>query len=228
MRYKKIIPNAKVYTFTKAKLSLPETNPTVPNVFNGKLVYLGFKDYGFQPMIKVLDVDTSESLFFFPKDVMQIDINENFNYGVNNLPKTTHVKSVIDYGFGEMQELYPQYSAANGTNTQVGEFSASDVEQKYQQSGSKLSFGDWLKSDQGKKLVNDSLTLAFSLLNKNNNNTNTANPTEGNNNNNNTHSDKGFEILNMKPLTFALVSIGTITAIVLAIKYIPKITKKTI
>lgn len=222
MKYKQTTPNAKAYTFTKAKLGLPETNTTVPNVFNGKLVYLGFKDYGFQPMIKVLD--TSEPLYFFPKDVSEVE-GSAFNYGVNTLPQTSRVANTVDYGFSEMRNTYMQVSDFSGTNTSIGEFNSAEVEEKYKQSGSKLNFGEWIKSDQGKKLVNDSLSLAFSLLNKNNNQ-NTQPPV--NNEQNNTPSDKGFTILKMKPLTFTLVAVGTIAAIVLAVKYIPQIksTKK--
>lgn len=219
MRYKITSPNAKAYTFKKAKLALSENNPMVPNVFNGKLVYLGFKDHGFQPMIKV--IGTSEPIYFFPKDVSEQ--NDGFDYGVDNMPTTKEASTNQVDSLRQFKNLYPQYSNSTGDNRALGEFTSSEVEEQYKKSGSKLSFGEWIQSEQGKKLVNDSLSLAFSLLNKNNpsnqptSNTNT--PTKQ------LTEDSDFTILNMKPLTFTLVSVVTIAAIVLAVKYIPKTTK---
>ncbi|PIZ52156.1 hypothetical protein COY27_01110 [Candidatus Woesearchaeota archaeon CG_4_10_14_0_2_um_filter_33_13] len=220
MKYKKTTPTAKAYTFSKAKLSLPTNEPVVPNVFNGKLVYLAFKDYGFQPMIKVENVQSKEPIYYFPKDVIELK-NDGFEYRLDNMPLTRKASShtAVYEGFEDFKQMYPQYSSV------TGEFTPSQVEDQYKKSGSKLSFGEWIKSEDGKKLVNDSLTLAFALLNKNQQQQQQTG-VQTNMNNNELKPEKEFTILKMKPLTFALVSLATIGAIVLAIKYIPKTTKK--
>lgn len=209
-QYRKINASAKAYNFINAKLALPTNQPKITNLFNGKLVFLGFKNYGFQPMIKVLGTG-NEEYFFFPKDVEQTRAATNYNRAIVPLPKLTNASPNGGTDMQDFRSTYTQFSNA------TGEFSQQEVQNAYQNSGSKMSFNEWIQSEQGKKLVNDSLQLAFQLINKNNPTNNQALPSQNTDEDNQTQ--KEFTILKMHPLTFTIVALSTTVIGIIAFSY---------
>lgn len=216
-QYRKINASAKAYNFINAKLALPTNQPKITNLFNGKLVFLGFKNYGFQPMIKVLGTG-NEEYFFFPKDVEQIRAATNYNRAIVPLPKLTNASPNGGTDMQDFRSTYTQFSNA------TGEFSPEDVQSAYKNSGSKMSFNEWIQSEQGKKLVNDSLQLAFQLINKNNSTNNQG--TSYQNTEEDNEPQKEFTILKMHPLTFTIVALSTAVIGIIAFSYFSN--KKTL
>lgn len=216
-QYRKINASAKAYNFINAKLALPTNQPKITNLFNGKLVFLGFKNYGFQPMIKVLGTG-NEEYFFFPKDVEQTRAATNYNRAIVPLPSLTNASPKGGTDMQDFRSTYTQFSNA------TGEFSPEDVQSAYKNSGSKMSFNEWIQSEQGKKLVNDSLQLAFQLINKNNPTNNQALPSQNTDEDNQTQ--KEFTILKMHPLTFTIVALSTAVIGIIAFSYLSN--KKTL
>lgn len=193
MKFQKINSTANAYLFKNATLSLPTQQPAISTIFDGKLVYLGFKDYGFHPMIQVLE-KTNEQLYFFPKDVTQKG-NDSTNF-------------IAD---------------SNHSNA-VGVFSEQQVNQAYQNSGTKFNLGDWLKSEGGKKIVNDSISLGLDLIrDKAIKNPTQTTPTPGSyqplpeDDNKNKPSTDFWT-----PLTIGITAVSVIVLGAIAFKYIPK------
>lgn len=213
-KYRKINASAKAYNFINAKLALPTSQPKIGGMFPGKLVFLGFKNYGFQPMIKVLGTAANEEYFFFPKDVEEIRASTNYNRAIVPLPKLTNASPNGGTDMQDFRSTYTQFSNA------TGEFSPEDVQSAYKNSGSKMSFNDWIQSDQGKKLVNDSLQLAFQLINKNNLPKNQG--TSYQNTEEDNEPQKEFTILKMHPLTFTILALSTAVIGIIAFSYLSK------
>ena len=130
---------------------------------------------------------------------------------------------------------YPQYSSANGgflgkifgskkpssVNSNIEEVSQEDLESIHKNSGSKMSFGDWLKTEQAKGLANNAFALGLALVNKGKDDE--GSPSSQPNKKNeeeydvSTSKDKSNTILGMHPLTFGVVTVGVLVVGAIAI-----------
>jgi hypothetical protein len=123
------------------------------------------------------------------------------------------------YEFSETANMPEEFSNGIGNwvkgvftkkETIKTEYTPEELAEKHKKSGSKVSFGDWLKTDNGKSIVSTLSGISSSILNKN-----------GGTGNKGTGDDekKSADIFGMKPLTFALVSIAVIGASIGAFIY---------
>jgi len=167
---------------------------------------------------------------------MEADMYPNLNhYGYTSANKASEL---VNY-----QQSYPQYSNASGdffknlfskVNQTVEdkdlqeaiknqkEISEEDVKSLHKNSGSKLSFGDWISSDSGVDTVNNLSALAFSLMNKGNINAQNQENNVDKVDEDQDDKNSGFRILNMHPITFGIVTIGTLAVGILIIGAINK------
>lgn len=216
--------------------------------FEGVLVFIPMT-IGFQPVIKVLDPRLTRKVYYSVKDVKPVGEASNFN---NISPKdytsTSDTVGLQYYDYANpntapelvtYQNDYPQYSNADGEwwknlmgnkatpeqkeaannreELTVGEMSAA-----HEESGSKMSFGDWLKSDQATGLANNMSSLAIAILNKDKGGSGSSSPSSTTPSPMDTPystPSKESKILGMHPLTLGITVVGLLvgTAVVITL-----------
>lgn len=221
--------------------------------FDGLLVFIPMT-IGFQPMIKVLDPRLKNNVYYSTQDVkvdgdsnVEMSSFDNYNWSSNRV-------GINYYGLANSNtapELdtykndYPQYSSANGdfwkkllgsaitpeqkeAANKIEELTPEEMSQAHKTSGSKLSFGDWLKSEQAVGLANNMSALAISLLNKGDNNSSSNNSSEDSQNSGSSDSPnkKESKILGMHPLTFGVTTVGVLIGIAVAVVLLKGNNKK--
>lgn len=133
------------------------------------------------------------------------------------------LSELTDYSQG-----YPQYSSVEGSNFlgnlfgknkgNKEELTEDEMAQLHRSSGSKMSFGDWLKSEQAANLANNALALGLALVDKDKNQGGSGNqsgstsPKTTGNNTGTSSNSKENKILGMHPLTFGVVTVGVLVA----------------
>lgn len=221
--------NAKAYEFLGTDLGLnkhrlsPSWGSSLQKGrdFNGELVYLKMP-YGYQPMVKVIDSKLTTTVYYAPDDVKYINNSEDVNslnfsgqfIDASNYPNSSNIGYANPLATSDLmayKNSYPQYSSAEGDN----ELNQSQMNQiKDSSGGAGKKFMEWLNSKDGKQVVNDSLGLAASLLNKGNDGKVTLSVKNDEEEDdkiiNESKKDKEFKILWMHPLTFGMVAISTI------------------
>lgn len=201
--------------------------------FFGDLVFIPTVD-GFIPMVKVIDGKLKKDIYYSPKSVYSGGGKNEFSNFINSNPygynfTLENANPNQEDGLSDYSDGYPQYSAADGglfgrifgkkitiESISNKDLSKEDVEKLHKSSGSKLSLGDWIKSDDAKSLLNNVSNVALSYLNKGNGG---SAPVETKDDYEEPQKSEKT-ILGMHPLTFGIVSgVTVIVAIVGVIIY---------
>lgn len=142
-----------------------------------------------------------------------------------NFTPYRHVNPNVLSELTDYSQGYPQYSSVEGSNflgnifgkskSTNDELTEQEMAQLHKSSGSRMSFGDWLKSEQAKDLANKALDLGLAIADKNKNggaNNSSTTPLKSTQNNEIKSPSKETKILGMHPLTFGVVAVGVLVA----------------